>query len=76
MTTFETRIQKLANIHGAEFINDKDGQVYELWLPRNEKWLESGSSVICHCYGDDSHSWKREAFCELVESVATGKVYK
>ena len=76
MATIETRIQKLADKHGAEFINDKDWQVYELWLPNNEKWLESGSSVICHCYGNDHRSWKHEAYCELVESVATGKDYK
>jgi len=76
MTTFETRIQKLANIHGAEFINDKDGKVYELWLPCNEKWIESGCRVICHRYGNDSQSWKLDAYRELVESAATGKVYK
>lgn len=73
MATIEERIQRLADKYGAEFVNDKGWHVYELWLTDGETWDENGSAVICRCYANDSQSWKRDAYRDIVDAVTEGK---
>ncbi len=73
MTVLE-KVRRLAADNGATLtVDNKWGsEVWELWLPRGQRWIESGGRVLSQCYGNFDQSWKQEAYRELVESVESG----
>ena len=68
------KVKKLAADNNATLVIDNKwgAEVWELWLPRGNEWVESGGRVLSQCYGNFDQSWKNEAYRELVESVESG----